>query len=187
MSDRTSSAASAGAGMDLSAAASAAMSSSALKRKASGAKGSTARRLGIDVVRFDGARLEVTRRRQNGDDQEIAEKEKEEKENAAPSSSSSKLLLLDDFTYAFSRGERVGVVGHNGAGKTSFLRLLVGDEDTALTGGFRSVGETVKFGYYDQRGLVTDPGVRVLDFVVSQVSMKEERGVGEIFPIIQIE
>jgi hypothetical protein len=48
---------------------------------------------------------------------------------------------------------------------------LVGDTVNApLSGGFRSVGDTVKFGYYDQRGLVAEPGVRVLDFVVSQVS-----------------
>ena len=67
------------------------------------------------------------------------------------------------------RGERVGIVGRNGAGKTSFLRALVGE--TPLTAGVRSVGETVRFGYYDQRGLQTTgrEAMKVLDFVVSQV------------------
>ena len=66
------------------------------------------------------------------------------------------LLLLDDLGYRLGRGERVGVVGRNGAGKTSFLRALVGE--APLTGGERRVGETVTFGYYDQRGLNAPPG-----------------------------
>jgi len=64
----------------------------------------------------------------------------------------------------------VVIVGRNGAGKTSFLRTLVGEQP--LADGWRTVGETVRFGYYDQRGLQpTGKREKVLEYVVSQVEL----------------
>jgi len=90
-----------------------------------------------------------------------------------PKDASSKLVLLDGLTYSFEKGERVVIVGRNGAGKTSFLRALV--DQMPLTDGNRIVGDTVRFGYYDQRGLQTsgDKDETVLKFVVSQVELGE--------------
>ena len=59
--------------------------------------------------------------------------------------------VLHDVCFNVDAGEIVCLLGRNGAGKTSFLRALVGE--TPLSEGRRAVGETVRFGYYDQRGL----------------------------------
>merc|ERR1740139_288426 len=81
------------------------------------------------------------------------------------------LILLDGLSYSFEKGERLVIVGRNGAGKTSFLRALVAQQP--LTEGRRIVGDTVRFGYYDQRGLQTtgEEREKVLEFVVSQVEL----------------
>ena len=89
---------------------------------------------------------------------------------AAAGDENGKLVLLDGLSYSFTKGERVGFVGRNGAGKTSFLRAFVGEHP--LIEGIRSVGETVRIGYYDQRGLQTAGlgRTKLLDYVVSQVA-----------------
>ena len=89
---------------------------------------------------------------------------------AAAGDENGKLVLLDGLSYSFTKGERVGIVGRNGAGKTSFLRAFVGEQP--LSEGLRSVGETVRIGYYDQRGLQTAGlgRTKLLDYVVSQVA-----------------
>lgn len=71
--------------------------------------------------------------------------------------------MLDKFSYKFTRGERVGIVGHNGVGKTTFLNLMCG----ALQpdGGTIELGETVRIGYYTQRGIHFKPGQTVLECV----------------------
>ena len=167
MSDRTLSAATAGGGVDLGAAAAAAQAAQAAaggqqRRRpgGGGTKGGSAERwLGEKVVSFDGARLSVAASVEGAEGAEAGA-----------------LCLLDGLTYSLTRGERVGVVGKNGAGKTSFLRVLVGEE--ALTKGLRTVGETVRFGYYDQRGLDTSGRERqkVLDYVISQVELGVDAG-----------
>ena len=72
-------------------------------------------------------------------------------------------LILDNFTYTFSRYEKVGIIGPNGVGKTTFIKLLQGliKPDS----GEWNVGETVKFGYYCQDGLSLDNNKTVVDAV----------------------
>jgi len=71
--------------------------------------------------------------------------------------------MLDKFSYKFTRGERVGIVGHNGVGKTTFLNLMCG----ALQpdSGTIELGDTVRIGYYTQRGIHFKPGQTVLECV----------------------
>eukprot|EP00617_Octactis_speculum_P014603 CAMPEP_0185769364 /NCGR_PEP_ID=MMETSP1174-20130828/53545_1 /TAXON_ID=35687 /ORGANISM="Dictyocha speculum, Strain CCMP1381" /LENGTH=451 /DNA_ID=CAMNT_0028454393 /DNA_START=51 /DNA_END=1406 /DNA_ORIENTATION=- len=86
---------------------------------------------------------------------------------------SEEMKLLNGFTYTFAQGEKVGIVGKNGAGKTTFLRLVIGEMEASS--GDRSVSENVCFGYYDQRGLMTGKDVRVLDYVTEMVDLGQAR------------
>ncbi|WP_064965406.1 ABC-F family ATP-binding cassette domain-containing protein [Tenacibaculum ovolyticum] len=72
-------------------------------------------------------------------------------------------VILDGFDYVFKRGERIGIIGKNGTGKSSFLNMLTGG--IPLDGGKVVVGETVKFGYYTQNGIVIKPGQKVIEVV----------------------
>ena len=73
------------------------------------------------------------------------------------------LQILKDFTYFFKRGEKVGIIGQNGTGKSTFLNLITGkDQDYK---GSISTGSTVKFGYYNQKGLSFRPDMKVIDVV----------------------
>ena len=71
--------------------------------------------------------------------------------------------MLDRFDYTFRRAERVGVVGDNGTGKSTFLRLVTGE--LSPDAGKVVVGDTVVFGYYRQSGLEVQPGEKVIDVV----------------------
>ncbi len=71
--------------------------------------------------------------------------------------------LLDNFYYNFSRYEKVGIVGKNGTGKSTFLKMLMG-EVKPDSGAF-DIGETVQFGYYSQDGLQFDDTMKVIDVV----------------------
>ena len=73
------------------------------------------------------------------------------------------LKLLDNFYYNFARYEKVGIVGKNGTGKTTFLRMLMGEEQPD-SGSF-DIGETVAFAYYSQNGLKFDEQMKVIDVV----------------------
>ncbi|MCG8183269.1 ABC-F family ATP-binding cassette domain-containing protein [Tenacibaculum piscium] len=72
-------------------------------------------------------------------------------------------VILNGFDYVFKRGERIGIIGKNGTGKSSFLNMLTGGIE--LDGGKVVVGETVKFGYYTQNGIVIKPGQKVIEVV----------------------
>jgi ABC transport system ATP-binding/permease protein len=73
------------------------------------------------------------------------------------------LNVLDGFTYTFSKGERVGIVGKNGVGKSSFLNMITG-KDTPDSGKI-NLGDTVVIGYYSQQGLVYKEDMRVIEYV----------------------
>ena len=70
-------------------------------------------------------------------------------------------LILKDFYYNFARYEKMGIVGDNGTGKTTFIRLLLGLEKP--DSGRFDIGETVKFGYFSQEGLHFDESQKVID------------------------
>lgn len=72
-------------------------------------------------------------------------------------------VILDNFNYIFARYEKLGIVGSNGVGKTTFVKLLLGEE--APDSGCFDVGETVKFGYYSQKGIEFNEQEKVIDAV----------------------
>lgn len=71
--------------------------------------------------------------------------------------------ILEDFSYTFKKGERVGIIGKNGTGKTTFLNMLTGREQPEQ--GKIVVGETVNFGYYTQQGITDQEGMKVIDVI----------------------
>ncbi len=80
--------------------------------------------------------------------------------------------MVDNFFYKFRKGEKVGIVGRNGVGKTTFLKLLT--KEIRPDGGKVTVGGTVKFGYYTQDGINLDEDKRVIDVV---------RDIAEYIPV----
>ena len=71
--------------------------------------------------------------------------------------------ILDHFSYIFARYEKVGIIGNNGTGKSTFIKILMGLEQP--DSGTLDVGETVRFGYYSQEGLQFDEQMKVIDVV----------------------
>jgi ABC transport system ATP-binding/permease protein len=80
--------------------------------------------------------------------------------------------ILSGFDYTFKKGERVGIIGKNGAGKSTFVNILQGIEEA--DSGKINVGETVVFGYYSQQGLVLKQDMRVIEYV---------KTIAESFPL----
>ena len=72
-------------------------------------------------------------------------------------------VILSDFNYVFARYEKLGIVGGNGVGKSTFIKLLLGE--TAPDSGYFDIGETVRFGYYSQQGITFDENKKVIDAV----------------------
>ena len=85
-------------------------------------------------------------------------------------------IILNDFNYIFSRYEKMGIVGNNGAGKSTFIKLLLGlmPPDS----GHFDVGQTVRFGYYSQEGINFRPDSKVID-VVRDIAEYVDLGGGE--------
>ncbi|MDR0543707.1 MAG: ABC-F family ATP-binding cassette domain-containing protein [Dysgonamonadaceae bacterium] len=73
------------------------------------------------------------------------------------------LCITEDFNYTFSRYEKMGIIGSNGTGKTTFIKMLTGEEQPDK--GVFEIGETVTFGYYSQNGLLFDGNIKVIDIV----------------------
>ena len=72
-------------------------------------------------------------------------------------------LILDKFEYVFQRGERIGIIGKNGTGKSTFLNMITGR--IKPDSGKIILGETIKFGYYTQNGIKAKPMQKVIDVV----------------------
>ena len=72
-------------------------------------------------------------------------------------------VILDDFTYTFARYEKLGIIGNNGAGKSTFIKMLQGL--VPADSGEWNVGETVRFGYYSQDGIEFDENKKVIDAI----------------------
>lgn len=81
-------------------------------------------------------------------------------------------VLLKGFDYTFKKGERIGIVGKNGAGKSTFINILQGLEKA--DSGKINIGDTVVFGNYSQQGLVVKEDMRVIEFV---------KNIAENFPL----
>lgn len=86
------------------------------------------------------------------------------------------LTILDDFSYTFARYEKMGIVGNNGTGKSTFIKMLMGI--VPPDNGTIDVGETVRFGYYSQEGLQFDEQMKVID-VVREIAEVVELGNGQ--------
>ncbi|MBC7749150.1 MAG: ABC-F family ATP-binding cassette domain-containing protein [Methylotenera sp.] len=85
-----------------------------------------------------------------------------------------KHVILDNFSFDFQPGERIGIIGKNGTGKSTFLNLLTGG--IPLDGGKVVIGETIKLGYYTQSGINPKPGQRVIDVI---------KEYGEFIPLMK--
>lgn len=72
-------------------------------------------------------------------------------------------VILDGFDYNFNRGERIGIIGKNGTGKSTFLNIIT--QTIAPDSGKVVVGETIKIGYYTQSGINPKPEQRVIDII----------------------
>ena len=72
-------------------------------------------------------------------------------------------IILKDFNYVFARYDKLGIIGNNGVGKSTFIKLLLGIEPVDC--GCFDVGETVRFGYYSQDGIKFDENEKVIDAV----------------------
>ncbi|MEQ3657284.1 MAG: ABC-F family ATP-binding cassette domain-containing protein [Dokdonia sp.] len=73
------------------------------------------------------------------------------------------LKIMEQFDYVFKTGERVGIIGKNGTGKSTFLNIMTGA--IPPDAGKVVVGDTVKFGYYTQKGIDIKPGQKVIDVI----------------------
>ena len=71
--------------------------------------------------------------------------------------------LMEHFSYTFQKGERLGIIGKNGTGKSTFLNMLTGNLEPDT--GKIVIGETVKFGYYTQKGIKIKPGQKVVEVI----------------------
>jgi ABC transport system ATP-binding/permease protein len=83
-------------------------------------------------------------------------------------------VILDRFDYVFKRGERIGIIGKNGTGKSSFLNIIT--EKNPVDAGTVMVGETIKFGYYTQSGITIKEGQKVIEVI---------KEFGEFIPLMK--
>ncbi len=81
-------------------------------------------------------------------------------------------VILDNFSYAFQKGERIGIIGKNGSGKSTFLNILTGE--TPPDSGKIDKGETIVYGHYRQSGITLDDDKRVIEVV---------KDIAEVIPL----
>ena len=91
-------------------------------------------------------------------------------------------VILKDFYYKFSRFEKMGIVGNNGTGKSTFIKMLLGM--VPLDSGRFDIGDTVRFGYFSQEGLQFDEQMKVID-VVKDIAEYIDMGGGKHFSASQ--
>lgn len=84
-------------------------------------------------------------------------------------------IILDHFSYTFSRYEKMGIIGNNGTGKSTFIKMLLGI--VPPDSGTIDIGETVRFGYYSQEGIQFDENAKVID-VVTEIAENIELSDG---------
>lgn len=92
------------------------------------------------------------------------------------------LKIVEDFNYIFARYEKMGIVGNNGTGKSTFIKMLMGEVEP--DSGRFDVGETVRFGYYSQDGLQFDEQMKVID-VVQNIAEYVDLGDGKKMSVSQ--
>lgn len=92
------------------------------------------------------------------------------------------LKIVEDFNYVFARYEKMGIVGNNGTGKSTFIKMLMGEVEP--DSGRFDVGETVRFGYYSQDGLQFDEQMKVID-VVQDIAEFVDLGDGKKLGVSQ--
>lgn len=85
-------------------------------------------------------------------------------------------VILDDFSYSFVKGERIGILGKNGVGKSTFLKVLLREEPADK--GSIETGETIVYGHYRQQGVELDPNKRVIE-VIKEVAEVIELANGD--------
>ncbi len=85
-------------------------------------------------------------------------------------------VILDNFNYNFTRYEKLGIVGNNGTGKSTFVKMLLGIEPH--DSGLIDIGETVRFGYYSQQGMAFRDDQKVID-AVRDIAEYVDMGNGE--------
>lgn len=112
-----------------------------LKEKAKMIRDHTEIQFGVDMQRLGGKILEMHNVTKKYDD----------------------TFILKDFDYIFKRGERIGIVGKNGIGKSTFLNMITGNEP--CDSGTITTGQTVVYGYYTQGGIKFDESMTVLDTI----------------------
>jgi ATP-binding cassette subfamily F protein uup len=88
----------------------------------------------------------------------------------------SQLIILKDFYYNFSRFEKMGIVGNNGTGKSTFIKMLLGQ--VPVNEGRIVIGETVRFGYFSQEGLQFDEQEKVID-AITKIAEYVDLGSGK--------
>jgi len=92
------------------------------------------------------------------------------------------IRIVEDFNYTFARYEKMGIVGNNGTGKSTFIKMLIGEE--VPDSGHFDIGETVRFGYYSQDGLQFDEQMKVID-VVQDIAEYVDLGDGNKMGVSQ--
>ena len=92
------------------------------------------------------------------------------------------IKITEDFDYTFARYEKMGIIGNNGTGKSTFIKMLTGEIEP--DSGRFDIGTTVKFGYYSQEGLHFDEQMKVID-VVQNIAEYVDLGDGRKLSVSQ--